>query len=165
MKGFGRLLVLAGAVGAALSVVLPWLQVRGALPRLSVLGAALGPGHRTVNGSDTSAWPVLVAAAALAGLLAVLGRARRVAVVLGALITLAGTGLVYYLQHVVDLRTAGKPALERDLAHLALDTSVQSGPFVLLAAGVLTTLGAMLSHPHHPGQRSKTGRSHDSLPR
>jgi hypothetical protein len=145
--GLGRLLVLAGAGGVAAGVALPWVRVKNAVPGLTILGAHLGPSDATVHGQNTSAWPVLAGLGAVVALLALLGRARRTVALLGVLIAAAGGGLLYYLSNVIDIKTAHRSDLERTLAHLAVHTSVQPGPVVLLGAGALITLGALVSRP------------------
>lgn len=143
----GRVCVLAGAVAVAVSVALPWIRIRNAMPGLRVLGVPVGPADRTMTGLDTSIWPVVVGVAAIVGLLALLGRARLLAAGLGGLAVVAGIGLLYYLAHVVELRTRHQTYLERTVAHLAVRASLQPGPVVLLAGGTVALLGALLSRP------------------
>src|SRR2546429_343015 len=63
MKMISRILVLVGAAAVLGSVGLPWVTVKGALPSkldLGLLGAEVSPLGKTVSGTDTKAWPVVV---------------------------------------------------------------------------------------------------------
>ena len=143
MKGIGRILVLAGAGAVAASAFLPWVTVEGLPLQLDWLGTRISPIGKTVAGTDTDAWPGVVAAGGLVGLLALLNLARRLVVLLGLLITLAGAGLVYYVINVVDIETSGRSALEQAVAGATVSSSAEAGPFLLLAGGVAILLGAL----------------------
>ena len=147
MKMLSRILVLAGAAAVAGSVSLPWVTVTGALPSqldLGLLGAEVSPLSKTVSGTETKAWPVVAGVAAVVAVLALLGLARKVLVLLGLLTTVAGGALLYYVVNVVDIETKGD-ALKNALANAALDSSVGAGPLLLLAGGLAILLGAMVS--------------------
>jgi hypothetical protein len=139
----GRVVGIAGAVLIAVAAVLPWVTVSGRLPLdLGLLGADVTAGGRTVGGEDTAAFPYLLGLAAGTSVLTVLGRARRLLLLLGVLVTVAGGALVYYLTHVVDIETSDRSVVERTAAELALDSSVELGPYALILAGVLVIAGA-----------------------
>jgi len=147
MKMLSRILVLVGAAAMLGSVTLPWVTVKGALPRqlnLGLLGADVGPLSKTVSGTDTKAWPVVAAVGAVIAVLAALGLARKVLVLLGLLTTLAGGALLYYVLNVIDIETKGD-TLKNALATAALDSSAGAGPFLLLAGGVCILVGALSS--------------------
>jgi hypothetical protein len=143
VKGIGRILILAGAGGVAASAFLPWVTVEGLPLHLDWLGTRISPIGKTVAGTDTAAWPGVVGAGALVGLLALLNLARRLLVLLGLVITLAGAGLVYYVLNVVDIETSGRSAVEQLVAGAAVSSSAGVGPFVLLAGGIAILLGAL----------------------
>jgi hypothetical protein len=145
MKALSRLLLLGGAAGVVVATLLPWVTVTGIPLRLDlgVIGAEVSPGGRTVSGTETSLWPVLVVVAAVVALLAVLRLARHVLLALGVLITLGGAGLVYYAQHVIDIESSKHGALAQALAHAVLTSSTDAGPPVLLASGAAIALGAL----------------------
>src|SRR5439155_1394437 len=101
---------LGGAPGVLGSVTLPWVTVKGALPgvlHLDLLGADASPLSKTVSGTDTKAWPIVAAVGAAVAVLAVLGLARKLLLLLGLLTTLAGGGLLNYVLNVVDIETKG----------------------------------------------------------
>lgn len=140
----GRVLGTAGAVLIALAAVLPWVTVSGRLPLdLGILRADVTAGARTVGGEDTVAFPYLLGLAAGVGVLTVLGRARRLLLLLGVLVTVAGGSLLYYLTNVIDIETADRGPVERAAAELALSSSVGVGPYALLVGGVLVVVGAL----------------------
>jgi hypothetical protein len=108
VKAAGRLLLLAGAAGLVLSVLLPWVTVRG-LPLsldLSIVGASIAPGSKTVSGVETSVWPVLVGAAAVVVVLTLLNAPYKLLAVVGVAVAAAGGALLYYCAHVVDIETS-----------------------------------------------------------
>lgn len=126
----------AGAVAIAIAVALPWVTLEGRLPLgLTVLGAEVAAGLRTVHGFDTDAAPALFAVAAIAAVLSILNRARRVRLGLGVLVLAASGGLIYYLANVVQFQTSDRTVLERTAADLVLGSSLGAGPFVLAAGG------------------------------
>lgn len=147
MKMISRILVLVGAAAIAGSVTLPWVTVEGALPTsldLGLLGADVSPLSKTVSGTETKAWPVVVAVGAVIAALALFGLARKLILILGLLTTTAAGGLLYYVLNAVDIETKGD-ALKNALANAALDSSVGAGPLLLLAGGLCVVIGAIVS--------------------
>ncbi len=143
----GRLLLLAGAAGLALSVLLPWVTIEGldlALD-LDVIGAEATPGSRTVAGLETSAWPAAIGIAVAVLILTLLNVARKLLAVLGLVVAAAGAGLVYYTSNVVDIETGDGGPVARALADAVVDSSVGPGPPLILASGVAILAGALLS--------------------
>ncbi|HEV3364425.1 MAG TPA: hypothetical protein VG795_09850 [Acidimicrobiia bacterium] len=146
MKMISRIFVLVGAAAVLVSVALPWVTVEGALPStldLGLLGAEVSPLGKTVSGTETKAWPVVAAVGAVVGLLAVLGLARKLILLLGLLTTVAGGALLYYVMNVVDIETKDD-TLKNALATMALDSSAGAGPILLLAGGLAIAIGALL---------------------
>jgi hypothetical protein len=147
MKMLSRVLILAGAAAVAGSVSLPWVTVKGALPSqldLGVLGAEVSPLSKSVSGTETKAWPIVVGIAAVVAVLALLGLARKLIVLVGLLTTLAGGALLYYVMNVVDIETKGDE-LKNALANAALDSSTGAGPLLLVAGGLAILIGALVS--------------------
>ena len=74
-----RVLVLSGGAATILAAFLTWVTVNGLAVTLDLglVGADLSAVNRTVAGTETSIWPAIVAAGALAAALALLGAARR----------------------------------------------------------------------------------------
>jgi hypothetical protein len=147
MKMISRILVLVGAVAIAGSVTLPWVTVEGALPTtldLGLLGTDVSPLSKSVSGTETQAWPVVVAVGAVVAALALFGLARKLILVLGLLTTVVAGGLLYYVLNVVDIETKGD-ALKNALANAALDSSAGAGPLLLLAGGLCVAIGAVVS--------------------
>jgi hypothetical protein len=147
VKSVGRLLLLAGAAGLALSVVLPWVTVKG--PGLNIDlgvigGAHITSGSRTVAGVETSLWPFAVGIAVLVFLLTLVGVATRLLAVVGLLVTVAGAGLIYYCANVLDIETSGN-ALKRAISDAVLTSSVGPGPPLILASGIAILVGGLLS--------------------
>jgi hypothetical protein len=146
VKTAGRLLLLAGAIGLALSVLLPWVTVKG--PGLNIdlgiVGAKVSRGSRTVAGVETSFWPVLVGIAVLVVVLTVLGVAMRLLAVVGVVVTLAGAALLYYCANVLDIETSGN-SVKRLIADSVLTSSTGPGPPLILASGLAILVGALLS--------------------
>jgi hypothetical protein len=146
MKMISRILVLVGAAAIVGSVALPWVTVSGALPTsldLGLLGADVSPLSKTVSGTETSAWPVVLAVGAVVAALALFGLARKLLLILGVLTAVAGGGLLYYVLNVVDIETEGD-ALKNALANAALDSSAGAGPLLLLAGGLCVVIGAIV---------------------
>ncbi len=111
---------------------------------LDWLGVGVPSAGREVAGTDTAAWPFVLGIACLVALLALAGRARRVVVGLG-LLTLAAAGaLLYYLSNVIEIETSGRSQLEQTLAEVAVRSSVQPGPYVLLAGAFLVAVGGLM---------------------
>ena len=146
MKMLSRILILAGAAAVVGSVALPWVTVKGdaVLPELNIdIFGANVPFSKTVSGTDTKAWPVLVAVGGVVAVLAVLGVARKLLVLLGVLTTLAGGALLYYVLNVVDIETKGS-TLKNIAANAAADSSAGAGPILLLAGGLAILIGALV---------------------
>jgi hypothetical protein len=141
-----RILLLGGACATLLAAVLPWVTVHGPSLDLDLglVGARASTGDRTVAGLDTSLWPVLVGIAAVVALLALLGIARRVLLVLGLLVTAAGGLLLVYMANVIDFETRGDSGLERAAADALLSSTVGPGTPLLLAGGVAIVAGSLL---------------------
>jgi hypothetical protein len=146
VKTAGRLLLLAGACGLALSVLLPWVTVKG--PGLSIdlgiVGAKVSSGSRTVAGIETSVWPVAVGLAALVAVVTLLGFATRLLAIVGVLVTLAGAALLYYCANVLDIETSGS-SIKRLISDAVLTSSTGPGPPLVLASGIAILAGALLS--------------------
>ena len=120
-------------------------RVKGALPStldLGLLGAEVSPLGKTVSGTETKAWPVVAAMGAVVAVLALLGLARKLILLLGLLTTVAGGALLYYVMNVVDIETKGD-TLKNALANLALDSSAGAGPMLLVAGGLAIAIGAI----------------------
>jgi hypothetical protein len=139
-------LLLGGAGATLLAALLPWVTVNG--PSLSLdlglLGAEATAGDRTVGGLDTSLWPVLAGVALVVAVLALLGITWRVLLMLGLLVTAAGTVLLVYMANVVDIETNGSSALEQAAADALLTSSVGPGTPVLLGGGIAIVAGALV---------------------
>ena len=145
VNALSRLLLLVGAAGVVVSTFLPWVSVEGAPIQLNLIGTRVSPAGTTVSGTETSAWPVLLAVGAVIAVLALLNMARKLLVLFGLLVVVAGGGLLYYALNVVQIETAGRTALERAVAGAAVTSSAGLGPYVLLASGVCILVGALKS--------------------
>ena len=126
-----------------LSPFLPSVTIEGAPINLDLIGARVSPGGTTVSGSETSAWPVLVAVGAIVAGLTLLNMARKLLVLFGLLVVVAGGGLLYYALNVVDIETAERTVIERAVAGAAITSSAEAGPFLLLASGICILIGAL----------------------
>jgi hypothetical protein len=144
VKGIGRLLLLGGAAGVIGAAFLPWVTVHGAPIDLDLLRVDLSAAGRTVAGTDTAAWPGVVGVGGLVALLALFNLARKLLLVLGVLVTVAGAGLLYYVMNVVDIETSGN-AIKEALAGGLVSSTAEAGPFLLLASGVAILVGAVLN--------------------
>ena len=140
----GRVLVLLGAAALALGTVLPWVDVAGVPLKLDWLGLQVPRIGREVAGTDTAAWPFVMGFAVVVAAVALAGRARRVLLGLGLLSLVASGGLLYYLSNVIEIETSGRSEVEQTLAQLAIRSSVQVGPYVLLAGSALIVAGALM---------------------
>lgn len=142
-----RVLLLGGSAATLLAALLPWVTVNG--PALSLdlglVGAQATTGDRTVAGLDTSLWPVLAGVAAIVVALTLLGIARRVLLVIGLLVTVAGALLLAYMANVLDIETNGSNVVEQAAADALLTSSIGPGTPVLLAGGVAIVAGALLA--------------------
>jgi hypothetical protein len=144
VRGIGRLLVLGGAAAVIGAAFLPWVTVEGVPLDLDLLQVGITGVGQTVSGTDTVAWPGVVGVGGLVAVLAVLNLARKLMLLLGLLITLAGAGLVYYVMNVVDIEASGN-VLKETLAGALVSSTAEPGPFVLLAGGVAILVGAALN--------------------
>jgi hypothetical protein len=140
------MLLLAGALGLALSVLLPWVTVKGPGLNLDLglVGAKVSSGSRTVAGVETSVWPFALGIAALVAVVTVLGVATRLLAVVGLLVTIAGAALLYYCANVLDIETSGS-AVKRGLSEALLTSSTGPGPPLILASGFAILVGGLLS--------------------
>ncbi len=143
MKGIARILLLLGAGGVALSSVLPWVRVRGALNLAWLDTGVVAPLGKTVSGTDTPAWPYLLAAAGVIAVLTLLNFARKLLMLFGLLVTVAGAGLTYYVMNVVDIEAEKRDVLTGTALSTLADSSAKLGPFVLLASGLCILVGAL----------------------
>jgi hypothetical protein len=143
MKMSARILLLIGAAGVIAAAFLPWVRVEGLPIKLDLLQTRISAVGRTVSGTETVAGPGVIGVGAVVAVLAVFNLARRLLVVLGLLVTLAGAGLVYYVLNVVEIQTAGQNPVQREVVRAAVSSSAQIGPFVLLASGVCILVGAL----------------------
>ena len=143
MKGIARILLLLGAGGVALSSVLPWVRVEGLPINLDWLDTRVAPLGKTVSGTDTPAWPYLLAAAGVIAGLTLLNVARKLLMLFGLLVTVAGAGLTYYAMNVIEIEAEKRGAVVEAIATAAADSSAQLGPFVLLASGLCILVGAV----------------------
>jgi hypothetical protein len=140
------MLLLAGALGLALSVLLPWVTVKGPglTIDLGVVGAKVSSGSQTVAGVETSVWPFLVGSALLVVVLTVLGVATRLLALVGLVVSIAGAALLYYCANVLDIETSGS-ALKRAISDAVLTSSTGPGPPLILASGLAILVGGLLS--------------------
>jgi hypothetical protein len=136
--------MLAGAAGVIAAAFLPWVTVHGAPIDLDLLRADISGVGRTVSGTDTAAWPGVVGVGGLVAVLALFNLARKLILLLGLLVTLAGAGLVYYVMNVVDIETSGN-AIKETLGGVLVSSTAEPGPFLLLASGVAILVGAVLN--------------------
>ncbi len=143
MKSIARILLLLGAGGVALSAVLPWVRVEGLPINLDWLDTRVSPLGKTVSGTDTPAWPYLLGAGGLIAGLTLLNVARKLLMLFGLLVTVAGAGLTYYVMNVIDIE-AEKREIPTLVAGALADSSAQLGPFVLLASGLCILVGAVV---------------------
>jgi hypothetical protein len=140
------MLLLAGALGLALSVLLPWVTVKGPglTIDLGVVGAKVSSGSRTVAGVETSLWPFAIGIALLVVVLTVLGVATRLLALVGLVVTIAGAALLYYCANVLDIETSGSAA-KRAVSDALLTSSTGPGPPLILASGLAILVGGLLS--------------------
>ena len=143
MKGIGRLLLLGGAAGVIGAAFLPWVTVSGAPIDLDLIQVGITGVGKTVSGTDTAAWPGVVGVGALVALLAVFNLARKLLILLGLLVTVAGAGLLYYVLNVVDIETSGNAL--KELGGSFASSTAEAGPFLLLASGLAIVAGAVLN--------------------
>jgi hypothetical protein len=145
MAFVSRLLLLAGAAGMALSALLPWVEIGGIDLDLGLIGAEVAPAADTVRGTSTSLWPVLLGAGAFVAILALLGVARRLLLVLGLLVIAGGGALLYYVSNAVEIEAAGRSAIEQLVANAVVTSSTGPGTPLLIASGLAIVVGALLA--------------------
>ncbi|MGH9040696.1 MAG: Trp biosynthesis-associated membrane protein [Acidimicrobiia bacterium] len=144
MKGIARLLLLAGAAGVIGTAFLPWVTVEGAPIDLDILKVGITGVGQTVSGTDTAAWPAVVAVGGVVAVLALLNMARKLLLLLGLVVTVAGAGLLYYVLNVVDIEAKGN-IIKETLAGALVSSTAEAGPFLLLASGLVILVGAALN--------------------
>jgi drug/metabolite transporter superfamily protein YnfA len=147
VRVLGRLLCVLGAVGVLASVFLPWVTVSGTPLDLDLglLSVDIVPGGRTVSGTGTSVWPVVLVAGLLVLGLSVVPRAGRLVAALGGLIALAGAGLLYYVENIIRFKTDQHGAIVALLAKATITSSTGPGPPLLLASGLVILVGGLAS--------------------
>jgi len=141
-----RVLILAGAVATLLSAFLPWVTLKG-LPvtlDLGLVGAEVSLGSRTVAGTDTVLWPVLVAVALVVAALALFGVAWRLLFMIGLIVSVAGGVLLFYVANVIDLETRDSNELMRAAADALLSSSIGPGTPLMLGGGLAIVAGSLL---------------------
>ena len=141
-----RALVLGGAAAGVLAALLPWVTVKGPSLTLDlgVIGAHAAPADRTVRGLDTALWPALVAVGAAVAVLALFGVARRILLVLGLLVTVAGALLLVYMANVIEIETRDGGALRKAAADALLTSAIGPGTPLLLAGGIAIVAGSLV---------------------
>jgi len=147
-----RLLLLAGAGAMAVSVLLTWVTIDGPSIALDLplIGAEVSPRSRTIAGTDTALWPVVVAIAAVVAILGLLGVARRLLLALGLLVVGAGNALLYYVSNAVEIESNDRGRIEQLVADALISSSTGPGPPLLIAAGIAIFAGAPLSRGRRP---------------
>ncbi len=110
-----------------------------------MIGARTSLAARTVNGTDTSIWPVLLGVGAVVALLAVLNVARRLLLAVGLIVILAGGALLYYVANAAELEAGGRETIRGIVAEALITTSTGPGPPLLIASGVAIVIGALLA--------------------
>jgi hypothetical protein len=140
-----RILLLAGAAGLALAAVVPWVTIKGLGLELGPIGAEVAPGARTVHGTDTSLWPVVLGVGAIVAVLALLNVARKVLLLLGLGAIAGGTALLYYLSNVIEIESGDGSKIEQLLTSALVSSSVGPGAPLLVAGGVAIVAGALLA--------------------
>jgi hypothetical protein len=145
VRPLGRLLSAVGAFGVLVSVLLPWVTVSGTPLDLDLglLSVDIVPGGRTVSGTGTSVWPIVVVAGLVVLGLIVVPRAGRLIAALGGLIALAGAGLLYYAENIIRFKTEQHGAIVALIAKATITSSTGPGPPVLLASGLVILAGGL----------------------
>jgi len=141
-----RTLILAGAAATLVAAFLPWVTVKG-LPvtlDLGLVGAEVSLGSRTVAGTDTVLWPVLVGVALVVAALGLFAGAWRLVFMIGLLVSVAGGVLLFYVANVIDLETRGSNQLMRAAADALLTSSIGPGTPLLLGGGLAIVAGSLL---------------------
>jgi len=147
-----RLLLLAGAGAMAVSVLLTWVTIDGPSIALDLplIGAEVSPRSRTIAGTDTALWPVVVAIAAVVAILGLLGVARRLLLALGLLVVGAGNALLYYVSNAVEIESNDRGRIEQLVADALISSATGPGPPLLIAAGIAIVAGALLLRGPRP---------------
>jgi hypothetical protein len=140
-----RPLLLVGALGLALSVLLPWVTVKGLGLKLGPIGAEVSPGSRTVTGLETSLWPLILGVAAVVAILALLHVAHKLLLALGLVVVAGGGALLYYLSNVVEIESSGGSEIEKLVAKALISSSAGPGTPLMIASGVAIVAGAVLA--------------------
>lgn len=138
-------MLLIAAAALAVAAVLPWVTISGIELQLGPLGADVAPGARTVHGTDTSLWPVLVGVAAVVAILGLLGVARKLLLALGLVVIAGGGALLYYLSNVVEIESSNSNAIEKLIADAVISSSVGPGAPLIIAGGIALVAGALLA--------------------
>jgi hypothetical protein len=141
----GRLLTILGGLGVLVSVFLPWVTVAGTPldVNLGLLSVDLDPGGRTISGTGTSVWPIVCVVGLLVLALSLVPRAGRLLALLGALVAVAGAGLVYYVENIVKFKSDGHGALVGLIAKATITSSSGPGPPLLLFSGLVILVGGI----------------------
>ena len=136
----------------AVSVLLTWVTIDGPSIALDLplIGAEVSPRSRTIAGTDTALWPVVVAIAAVVAILGLLGVARRLLLALGLLVVGAGNALLYYVSNAVEIESNDRGRIEQLVADALISSSTGPGPPLLIAAGIAIVAGALLSRGRRP---------------
>ena len=136
----------------AVSVLLTWVTIDGPSIALDLplIGAEVSPRSRTIAGTDTALWPVVVAIAAVVANLGLLGVARRLLLALGLLVVGAGNALLYYVSNAVEIESNDRGRIEQLVADALISSSTGPGPPLLIAAGIAIVAGALLSRDRRP---------------
>jgi hypothetical protein len=145
MSFVSRLLLLGGAAGLALSVLLPWVTIKGLGLELGPIGAEVTPGSRTVAGLDTSLWPVLLGVGAVVAILGLLNVARKLLLGLGLIVVAGGGALLYYLSNVIEIESSSGSQIEKLFAQALITSSVGPGAPLIIASGIAILAGALLA--------------------
>lgn len=130
------------------SALLTWVTIDGPAIALDLelIGAELAPGSRTVHGTDTSLWPVILGVAAFVAVVGgVLNRCRKLLTAVGLLVVVAGNALLYYVSNAIEIETSGSGPVQRLLADALISSSTGPGPPLLIAAGIAIAAGALLA--------------------
>ena len=136
----------------AVSVLLTWVTIDGPSIALDLplIGAEVSPRSRTIAGTDTALWPVVVAIAAVVAILGLLGVARRLLLALGLLVVGAGNALLYYVSNAVEIESNDRGRIEQLVADALISSATGPGPPLLIAAGIAIVAGALLSRGRRP---------------
>jgi hypothetical protein len=140
-----RIVLLAAAAGMLLAAVLPWVTINGLALDLGPIGVEVPVGGKTVHGTDTSLWPVILVVAAVVATLGLLGVARKVLLAVGLLVIAGGGALLYYLSNVLEIESGDSSKIEQALAQALITSSVGPGAPLLIASGVAVVVGALLA--------------------